>query len=176
MSRPKKPRTWRAGRAIQSKGDAVVEQRDIEWARQWFAGCATCPTCGGDELTIVATNSGGDTRLETWRCERRGCTGTWRVELRESAVAVFDSEASRLREWHERTALQAAPNFQIEIEDGIVRGVRTAEGSIPPEQIPRFRVREYESDGSLERDRVSGVDSRGREYSEHEIDRLDREF
>lgn len=163
------PKTPRRGRAI------TAASRDARWAQRWFAGHAACPVCGGDKLTITGTktHAGGDTRVEAWKCDATGCPGTWHVELHESAVAVFDARSNTLGQWHEKVDFERRPTFQIEVEDGVAKGVRMAAGSAPPRPVARFVLREYESDGSLERDRLSGVDARGLEYFEHELEMLD---
>ncbi len=158
--------------ATQRKQDQNTSVAEKEWARRWFAGNPTCPQCGGVRLTRGGATVGGDTRLETWKCESLGCHGAWRLELRESALAVFDPDANALRAWHERIGFQPRPEFRIEI-DGNVLGVRGQTGSVVPRLVPRFIVREYESDGSLDEDRISGVDAEGREYYDHDVDILD---
>jgi hypothetical protein len=172
MSRSKKTQSSTS----RTKRNPVRAQQDRHWAQRWFDGHGACPVCGGDRIAITATRSGGDTRLETWRCERPRCPGAWRVELRESAVAAFDAATNTLRDWYERADFAPVPHIHIEIEDGVALGVRTAADSVPPQPMPRFTVREYESDGSLERERVSGVDAEGREYHEHDLDVLDRDL
>jgi len=71
--------------------------------------------------------------------------------------------------------LQVAPRFQIVMEDGIVSGVRIPKVRLMLEQMPSFVVREYESDGSLDQDHVTGIDHEGREYYDHEVEILEPE-
>jgi hypothetical protein len=153
----------------------AATSRDARWAQRWFAGHATCPVCGSEQLAITGahTHVGGETRVEWWKCKAAACEGRWHVELRESAVAVFDSRTNSTRQRHERVAFERRPTFQIEVEDGVAKGVRMAVGSDLPRPAPRFVLREYESDGSIERDRLSGIDARGLEYFEHELEMLD---
>jgi hypothetical protein len=148
---------------------------DVRWAQRWFAGDATCPVCGGDDLQITGTRtqSEGDTRVESWKCAASRCQGKWQVELRECAVAVRELRSDATRQWQERVSFERAPTFLLEFDDGVAQGVRLAVGSVMPRPTPRFMLREYESDGSLEGDRLSGVDARGLKYYEHELEVLD---
>jgi hypothetical protein len=118
---------------------------------------------------------------------------THHQEFKREFIATMDREggylrAEHIRAWIAQRAHPAAewtssaetpnetadprPTFEIVVRDGVVCGVRVARGSVVPQTVPRFVLREYESDGSLERERVSGVDAEGKEYHQHELELL----
>ena len=141
------------------------EQR-AEWAERWFAGAASCPVCGGDDMNIVRTHGEGSFLIERWRCATSGCVGRWRIEWRESAAGVDDDAESLEADWHERES--EALKFEIVVEDGTVTGVRAAPGCITSDPFPQFTVRHYETRG-FDAKQVSGIDDTGRAYTENEV-------
>src|SRR5258708_8220443 len=142
-----------------------VRAQRAEWAERWFAGDASCPVCGGDEMNIVRTHGEGTFLIEKWRCGTSGCAGRWRIEWRESAAGIDDDVDDLEADWYERET--ESLKFQIVVEDGVVTGVRAAVGCIAADPFPQFTVRHFESRG-FDTQQVSGVDETGRAYIEHE--------
>jgi hypothetical protein len=86
-------------------GDAVdtgLESKRAEWAENWFAGNACCPVCGSDDMQIVRADGDGSSRIEDWRCASQCCASRWRVELRESAVGIYQDADGIEVDWYER--------------------------------------------------------------------------
>ncbi len=145
-------------------GEAKAKR--AEWAERWFAGAASCPVCGGDEMNIVRTHGEGTFLIERWRCATSGCAGRWRIEWRESAAGIDDDADDLEADWYEREA--ESLKFQSVVEDGVVTGVRRAAGCIAADPFPQFTVRHFESRG-FDTQQVSGVDETERAYIEHEV-------
>ena len=143
-----------------------LKAQRAEWAERWFAGAASCPVCGGDDMHIVRTHGEGTFLIETWRCATSGCVGRWRIEWRESAAGVDDDAEGLEADWYERES--ETLKFEIVVEDGIVTGVRAAQGCITSDPFPQFTVRHYETRGFGAK-QVSGIDDTGRVYTENEV-------
>lgn len=83
---------------------AARRESEAAWARDWFAGAASCPRCS-EEVAIerIDRDSDDGSTIETWGC---ACGGRWRVELRESALLVEqpDRETHDPDDWIERDA------------------------------------------------------------------------
>jgi hypothetical protein len=145
-------------------GSAELRRQRSEWTENWFAGNASCPNCGGDDMQVVRTCGDESGRIEDWRCALRSCASRWRVELRESALGI-DRDADGLEaEWYERAG--DTRTFRILVEDGIVRGVHALAGSTVSGPSPRFIVREY-GKHALNMDHFCGTDEEGRDYYEY---------
>jgi hypothetical protein len=143
-----------------------LKSQRAEWAERWFAGSASCPVCGGDEMNVVRTRGEGTYLMETWRCSTRGCPGRWQIEWRESAAGIDDGTDDLEAQWYER---ESEPlKFQIVVEDGNVTGVRAVAGCNIPDPCPRFTVRRYETRG-FDAYEISGIDEAGRAYLEHDV-------
>jgi hypothetical protein len=76
-----------------------VRRADLDWARQWHDGCARCPTCGRTELGVVDLEAEGQLRYESMSC--KGCGARWKVEYRESAVAILREDTDHDDDWIE---------------------------------------------------------------------------
>jgi hypothetical protein len=155
----------RGGRPI----SVEVKAQRAEWAERWFAGAASCPVCGGDEMNIVRTHGEGTFLIERWCCATSGCAGRWRIEWRESAAGIDDDVDDLEADWYERET--ESLKFQIVVEDGVVTGVRAAVGCIAADSFPQFTVRHFESRG-FDTQQVSGVDETGRAYIELEVSKM----
>src|SRR5712671_882544 len=109
------------GRDQPTRGDSEpwtnvdVKARRAEWAERWFAGAASCPVCGGDDMNIVRTHGEGSFLIERWRCATSGCVGRWRIEWRESAAGIDDDFDELEADWYERET--ESLKFQIVVED-----------------------------------------------------------
>jgi hypothetical protein len=143
-----------------------LKARGANWAERWFAGAASCPVCGGDDMDILRTQGEGTFLIEQWRCATSGCLGRWRIEWRESAAGIDDDADDLEADWYERET--DSLKFQIVVEDGIVTGVGAAPGSVVSDPFPHFIVRNYETRG-FDGKQVSGIDETGRPYTEHEV-------
>lgn len=84
-----------------------VKRTHEEWARDWFAGVASCPTCNeADRIDRVDTDSDGGGVLETWSCAC--CSQQWRIELREAAACVIGADDVD-GDWIERSDVEEVP-------------------------------------------------------------------
>ena len=157
MSKHKREQLDALRRSIATASPLIsAEQvRRKTWAHRWFDGSARCPRCGGEDLHRLGVRAGGDTRVEEWQCAAPGCAARWKVELRETAVALLTEGVPARWEWYERKAHR--PTFQILIEDGGVHAVRLAPGSPAPQMLPNFVVCEMEQS-----DRIASLDSQNR--------------
>ena len=110
-----------------------AKAKRAEWAERWFAGAASCPVCGGDEMNIVRTRGEGTFLIERWRCATSGCAGRWQIEWRESAAGIDDDADGLEADWYERET--EALKFQIVVEDGVVTGAHAAPGRITADPV-----------------------------------------
>src|SRR5260370_42000759 len=78
-----------------------VKAQRAEWAERWFAGAASCPVCGGDDMNIVRTHGEGSFLIEKWRWATAGGVGRGRIEWRESAAGVDDHAEGLGADWDE---------------------------------------------------------------------------
>ena len=140
-----------------------LKAQRANWAERWFAGAASCPVCGGDDMDIVRRQGEGTLLIEKWRCAISGCLGRWRIEWRESAAGIDDDADGLGADWYERET--ESLKFQIVVEDGVVTGVRAAVGGVTPDPFPQFAVRQYETRG-FDAKQLSGIDETGRAYIE----------
>jgi hypothetical protein len=159
--RSTRSRTTSASSTIPAKERA----RRQAWANRWFEGTPRCPRCGANNVRYLGTHSGGDTRLEEWQCSQPRCPARWRLEVRETALAILDPETRGLGDWYERT--KQAPTFHIVVKNNAVQGIHIPPGSPMPEILPRFRVREYPETSNEHP--LTGVDHAGRGYYEREL-------
>lgn len=84
-----------------------VKRTHEEWARDWFAGTASCPTCNeADRIDRVDSDSEGGGVMETWSCAC--CHTQWRVELREAALCVVNQDDVD-GDWIERSDVEEVP-------------------------------------------------------------------
>ena len=143
-----------------------LKAQRANWAEGWFAGAASCPVCGGDDMDILRTQGEGTFLIEKWRCATSGCLGRWRIEWRESAAGIDDDADGLEADWCERET--ETLKFQIVVEDGIVTGLRAAVGGVTPDPFPQFAVRQYETRG-FDAKQLSGIDETGRPCIEHEV-------
>jgi hypothetical protein len=88
----------------------ALQSKHREWAESWFAGSASCPVCGSDDLTILRTRGEDATRIEEWQCASESCATQWQVELRESAIGIYVDADRMESEWYER--VENPPTFQ----------------------------------------------------------------
>ncbi len=107
-------RTFHATRAsardlLAPSGPSEVREDRAIWARRWFDGDASCPRCASDsDLKPTDLATGDSTVVETWAC---GCGASWRVELREQAVAIepLDGRSLVPADWIERDPVECVP-------------------------------------------------------------------
>ena len=184
--------------ALMREAEESVEQQERrcaerDWARRWEAGDARCPRCKGAEFVRGNVQHEGLTCYETYVCNQESCKACWRLELRATALLIDEEEDDE--EWIDLRPLNASPavaltererapagssptrqpqmsepqRFQIVIEDGVVTGVRVSGAAAARGAQPLFTVREYESDGSLDADHLTGFDENNCAYYEHEV-------
>jgi hypothetical protein len=77
----------------------------VEWARQWHNGNVRCPRCTLDEFDLVDVQSEGQMRYETFRCNATACGARWKVEFRETALAVLRDDLVSEDDWIELQSL-----------------------------------------------------------------------
>lgn len=78
----------------------------LQWAKEWQAGNAHCPSCPSDDMKTVDSNSDGSWRVDTWACCQ--CGTRWKVQMDETAVSIVGKEDEEDGEWIEFSELTAS--------------------------------------------------------------------
>jgi hypothetical protein len=99
--------------------NTAMQSKHSKWADSWFAGSASCPMCSGDDLQIVDANTDDSTRIEVWECASKDCAMRWQVELRESAIGLYQDADAVDSDWYERD--ENPPAFESVAKDGRAR-------------------------------------------------------
>jgi hypothetical protein len=85
--------------AMREAENSERRRGELEWARQWREGNALCPSCSGTEFGIPDAKYEDHARYESFCC--LSCSARWKVELRETALAVERDAIDGDGEWIE---------------------------------------------------------------------------
>jgi hypothetical protein len=83
-----------------------LRARYVLWAMQWRHGNVHCPRCQADRFERVNLSSDENGLVETYACKVPECGARWKVELRESAVAVLQDDLED-EDWIDYSELDA---------------------------------------------------------------------
>lgn len=87
-----------------------LHRGDLRWAQEWCEGQARCPNCSAMEFGIPDAKYEDHARYETFSC--LSCSAHWKVELRETALAVLrDDDVDH--DWIELDTFDESPPVRL---------------------------------------------------------------